>query len=515
MKYENIIKTLHPIEIKILISSDIKKEINVDYLIKSTGMNEGQVRRGLDWLLSKKLIKETSRNKIRKFTITDKGREFTNKKLIEKAIIEYLINNENVQIKDLMEKLSYESRDIGSTVGNMKKESEIVQQGGFIVIGQIKNSDYYDGIERILKRFENKDTLYENELSDKDVRYLDKSEKIQLHKNFFKIRDTEIVNYALTDNGREIREILIKENITGEEISQITPEILKEKKWKNKKFRRYDLSIPAPHTVVGRKHPYREFLNFLKNKFVALGFKEMRGSLVETEFWNMDSLYMPQFHPARDIHDVYFIKEPHYAQRIEEPYFTNVAKVHKNGGNTGSKGWGYEFNKEKAKQLILRSQGTVLSARTLASNPTIPGKYFAIARCFRYDKVDATHLADFFQVEGIVISNDVNFKTLLGLLTLFAKEIARADDIKFVPAYFPFTEPSVELHIKHPQLGWYELGGAGIFRPEVTIPLGVDVPVLAWGLGVDRMAMMALNINDIRELFSRDLQFIRDSRMVL
>jgi len=210
LKYENIIKTLHPIEIKILISSDIKKEINVDYLIKSTGMNEGQVRRGLDWLLSKKLIKETSRNKIRKFTITDKGREFTNKKLIEKAIIEYLINNENVQIKDLMEKLSYESRDIGSTVGNMKKESEIVQQGGFIVIGQIKNSDYYDGIERILKRFENKDTLYENELSDKDVRYLDKSEKIQLHKNFFKIRDTEIVNYALTDNGVKLERFLLK-----------------------------------------------------------------------------------------------------------------------------------------------------------------------------------------------------------------------------------------------------------------------------------------------------------------
>ena len=241
----------------------------------------------------------------------------------------------------------------------------------------------------------------------------------------------------------------------------------------------------------------------------------MRGGLVETEFWNMDALYMPQTHPARDIHDVYFIKDPKFAQEIEQPYFTNVAKTHEDGGKTSSKGWEYKFDKNKARQLILRSQGTVLSARMLASGPEIPGKYFAIARCFRYDKVDATHLADFFQVEGIVLSKHANFKTLLGLLTLFAREIARAEQIKFAPAYFPFTEPSVEIHIKHPKLGWYELGGAGIFRPEVTIPLGVNVPVLAWGLGVDRMAMMAMGINDIRELFSRDLDFIRSSRMVL
>ena len=138
-----------------------------------------------------------------------------------------------------------------------------------------------------------------------------------------------------------------------------------------------------------------------------------------------------------------------------------------------------------------------------------------MARCFRYDKVDATHLAEFFQVEGIVVSKNADFPTLLGLLKLFATEIAMAKDVKFVPGYFPFTEPSVEVHIKHPRLGWVELGGAGIFRPEVSLPLGVEVPVIAWGLGIDRMAMMALGINDIRELFSRDLDLIRDTRMVL
>jgi phenylalanyl-tRNA synthetase alpha chain len=148
----------------------------------------------------------------------------------------------------------------------------------------------------------------------------------------------------------------------------------------------------------------------------------------------------------------------------------------------------------------------------LATQPAVPGKYFSIARCFRYDQVDATHATDFFQVEGFVLGEDINFRTLLGLLNLFAREVAQAKEVKFLPAYFPFTEPSVELHVRHPKLGWMELGGAGLFRSEVTLPLGVTVPVIAWGLGLDRMAMVALGIHDIRELFTDNLDLIRSTR---
>jgi phenylalanyl-tRNA synthetase alpha chain len=123
--------------------------------------------------------------------------------------------------------------------------------------------------------------------------------------------------------------------------------------------------------------------------------------------------------------------------------------------------------------------------------------------------VDATHLPDFYQTEGIVLGENVNLKTLLGMLEMFAVEVAGARDIKYVPGYFPFTEPSVEVHIKHPVLGWYELGGSGIFRPEVTASLGVDVPVAAWGLGIDRMALMALGLNDLRALFSYNIEDVR------
>jgi len=282
--------------------------------------------------------------------------------------------------------------------------------------------------------------------------------------------------------------------------------------WKGKHFRKYNIQIAPPRVNTGRKHPYRIFLDDLKTTLRSLGFVEMQGSLVEPEFWNMDALFMPQFHSARDIHDAYRVREPALSPPAAQPFLDRVRAAHRDGGDTGSIGWNYDFDVERSRRNIFRSHGTVLSARTLASGPEIPGKYFAVARCFRPDKVDATHAPDFLQVEGIVLGEDINFRTLLGLLTLFAKEIARSPEVKFLPDYFPFTEPSVSVHMKHPILGWTELGGAGIFRPEVTRPLGVDVPVIAWGLGIDRMALVALGINDIRDLFTRDLNVLRQSR---
>jgi phenylalanyl-tRNA synthetase alpha chain len=268
------------------------------------------------------------------------------------------------------------------------------------------------------------------------------------------------------------------------------------------------LNAPTSRLIVGRHNAYADYLQWVKDKLISLGFEEFDGSLVESEFWNGDALFMPQFHSARDIHDVYYVKEPRHAKTIEEPWLSQVAKTHENGWKTQSRGWGYTFDHEFTRRQVLRSQGTVLSARQLPK-AKVPGKYFGVVRCFRYDQVDATHGADFYQTEGIVLGEDVNLKNLLGLLKMFAEEIAGAEEVRYVPGYFPFTEPSIEVHIKHPALGWFELGGSGIFRPEVTGPLGIDVPVLAWGLGIDRMALMHLGLNDLRELFTPNIESVR------
>jgi len=269
-------------------------------------------------------------------------------------------------------------------------------------------------------------------------------------------------------------------------------------------------------TWPGKKHPYLVFLDELKEKLVTLGFKEMTGTNVETSFFNFDALYTPQDHPAREIMDIYFVKSPKYGS-IGAPrkVLENVSETHENGWKTGSAGWGYEYSVQEAERLVLRGHGTCLSARTLLRKDLqIPGRYFSIARCFRPDVLDQTHLTEFNQVEGIVVDENLNLRDLLGILMTFAVEIAGAERFRLKPDYYPFTEPSVELSAYKKGCGWIEFGGSGIFRPEVTLPLGIKVPVIAWGLGIDRLFMVKARVDDIRTLFSKDLQWLRSKEVV-
>ena len=296
-----------------------------------------------------------------------------------------------------------------------------------------------------------------------------------------------------------------------EEVTQLTPELIITGKWRETKLQKYNIQAPVARTWPGKKHPYLAFLEEVREKLVTLGFKEMTGTTVETSFFNFDALYTPQDHPAREIFGIYFIKNPQFGDiSPHKKTVKNVKATHENGWKTGSTGWGYKYSEQEAKRLMLRGHGTCLSARTLLSKKLeIPSRYFSIARCYRPEVVDKTHLSEFNQVEGIVVDENLNLKDLLGVLAKFAMEIAGADKVRFKPDYFPFTEPSVELSAYKQGYGWVEFGGSGIFRPEVTLPLGVKVPVTAWGLGVDRLFMMRAGIDDIRSIFSQDLDWLR------
>lgn len=298
------------------------------------------------------------------------------------------------------------------------------------------------------------------------------------------------------------------------EVSRITPEMIRSGAWKTAKLRKYNIGAAAPKTWPGKKQPYRAFLDEVKKRLLLLGFKEMTGPLVELEFWNFDALYQPQNHPARDWTSTYHMAYPTEGKLPERALVEKVKAAHESGWTTGSTGWGYQWNERQAARLMPRAHGTALSARWLAKGVEIPGKYFAIARVFRPDILDAKHLIEFNQVEGIVVDESLNFRNLLGILKMFATEIGGAKEVRFAPSYFPFTEPSVELYAKHPKLGWIELGGAGIFREELTKPLGVKAPAIAWGLGIDRIAMFKLGIDDIRQLFSYDLSWLRNEKLV-
>jgi len=305
------------------------------------------------------------------------------------------------------------------------------------------------------------------------------------------------------------------EKLIGKEVYALPPELIKTGLWKKVKMRPYNVEAVGPVIYPGKRHPYNRFLSDVRDKLVQLGFKEMGGPTIESEFWNFDALFQAQNHPSRDWTQTYTLKKPKTGSLPSPDIVSRVKAAHENGWKTGSTGWGYKWDPAKAAQLMPRAHGTACSARQLASGVEVPGKYFAIKRCFRPDVIDATHGVEFNQCEGIIIDESMTFRKMLGMLKMFAMEIAGADDVRFYPDYYPFTEPSVQLSAKHPDMGWIEFAGAGIFRPELTEPLGVKQPVIAWGLGIDRLAMFRLGIKDIRQLFSQDIDWLRKQKVMI
>ena len=534
---QSTVKNLHPLEVHILLTYKKGDELTVEKVEKDLGFKSGNGNQAMSWLAGKGLISEIRRETAVFYELTGLGQEWKEKGSPEERILELIRQRfkkmeEKLRLPDIAALLKLENKDIGSAFGNLSKLGVLSMDGEKKVVITLPLESLDDpGKNPVLAHFElmrgllkkvvvEGGLLAEVLLNDAERKIIAGIAKKRGADNaaFRQIdRETVVFGFTVAEDGsvpaEEVAAALKSAGITGDETGSLTPEMLESGSWKGKTFRSYNVKVPPTRLLPGRTNPYAKFLEDVKDKLSSLGFEEFDGPLVETEFWNSDALFMPQFHAARDIHDAYYVADPlhdgfAHAKAIEEPWLSNVAGAHENGGKSGSRGWNYHFDKEFTRRLMLRTQGTVLSAKTLPK-AKIPGKYFGIVRCFRYDQVDATHLPDFYQTEGIVLGEDVNLRTLLGMLEIFAREVAGAKEVKYVPGYFPFTEPSVEVHIKHPVLGWFELGGSGIFRPEVTDSLGVNVPVAAWGIGIDRMALMALGLNDLRELFSFDIENVR------
>lgn len=519
-----MVKNLHPLEVKVILRYAAGDELSASAIEAALGLKPGNGNQALSWLAAKGIIAEKRREAAVFYELTALGRAWKESGTPEERILELVRIKAGLTLPEIAAALALESKDAGSAFGLLSKLGLLGMDADKRVSVILPPDQLKDGRPAsgpAAERFAVLRGLLDRAAASPDGLLAEAalgeaerqaiagiSKKRGAADAAFRVAERETVYFGFADGHAALRAALAEAGISGEETGALTAEMLESGAWRDKTFRRYSVNIPPSRLPIGRTNAYSQFLERTKDKLVSLGFEEFDGPLVETEFWNSDALFMPQFHAARDIHDVYHIAEPSAARTIAEPWLSAVAVAHENGGGTGSRGWGYAFDREFTKRLILRSQGTVMSAKTLP-HAAVPGKYFGMLRCFRYDKVDATHLSDFYQTEGIVLGEDVNLRTLLGMLEMFAVEVAGAKEVKYVPGYFPFTEPSVEVHIKHPALGWFELGGSGIFRPEVTMPLGVRTPVAAWGIGIDRMALMALGLNDLRELFSYDIDSVR------
>jgi phenylalanyl-tRNA synthetase alpha chain len=301
------------------------------------------------------------------------------------------------------------------------------------------------------------------------------------------------------------------------EVSRLTRELILSGNWRNVRLKRYDVTLPSYQIFGGRKHFARQILEHIRRIWVEMGFREMKGPLVETCFWNFDALFVPQDHPARDLQDTFHVKNPIPGDLPGDELVQRVQRTHEDGWTTGSKGWRYKWDREAARELILRTHTTSLSARALTAlkDSEIPAKFFSVGKVFRNEKLDWSHLCEFYQTDGIVVDENANLSHLIGYLRRYLLRLGfREEQLRFRPAYFPYTEPSLEVEFYHPFYGrWVELIGAGVFRPEVVKPLlGRDIPVLAWGPAFERIVMINYGIKDIREVYSNDLEQLRRAK---
>ncbi len=494
-------ESLHPYERKIL--PFLKDNTSLKELVKASKMQEIEVMRALQWLENKEIlsIKKELKELI---SLGKNGKLYIEEGLPEKRFLKAI--DGITPVEKIKEKAGLEKDEINVCLGLLRRKVAIeIQQGMKIAITE-------QG-KKILQKpsFEE---LFLKQLP-LESKHLTQDQKYTF--NELKKRKEVIKTDIVTERNVELTELynsLIKAKISFKNIiDELSPTIIKNNSWKNKNFRRYDIKINVPSISGGRRHFVNDAVSYIKRVWLEMGFKEMQGPLLQTSFWNFDALFTAQDHPAREMQDTFFIKNPNKGKLPEKRFVEGVKNAHENGFKTGSLGWRYKWNPKTAMKNVLRTHTTVLSARTIAAlkKDDLPAKYFTVGKCFRNETVDWCHLFELCQVEGIVIDPDVNFKNLVGYLTEFYKKLGYKK-VRIRPAYFPYTEMSAEVDVFHPvRKEWIELGGSGIFRPEVVKPLlGIEVPVLAWGLGMERAISMYYDINDIRDLYRNDLKQSRE-----
>lgn len=493
-----LIESLSPHERKVIPNLN-EKEIN--NICKKSNLDKVSVIRTLEYLSNKNIIK-LSRDKKKIITLGVNGVLYKTKGLPERRLLNLIADKKIISLKDALKQSKLSDAEFKVSLGVLKKKALIELKNKKIFL----NANLEEVSKKTLEElFLETLPLELNKLTPEQKFALKSLEK---RKEIIEIRQEQILHYELTSLGKQI----FNSNLSGNDlIEQVTPEIIK-KGIKGKKFRRYDIKSDVPSIYGGKRHFVNQAIDYARKIWIEMGFKEMTGNLVQSSFWNFDALFQPQDHPARDLADTFFINKKGFLP--EKKLVDQVKKAHE-GDLDKSKGWGYKWEEDIAKQLVLRTHTTCLSAQTLANlkKEDLPAKFFALGKNFRNETVDWSHGFEFYQTEGIVVDKNVNFRHLLGYLTQFYKKMG-FEKIRIRPAYFPYTEPSVEIDVWHPEKKtWLELGGAGIFRPEVSISLlGEKIPILAWGQGMDRIIMDYYKIQDLREMYKNNLTKLRNMK---
>jgi len=489
----------------------LKKDdmMDIESISKSTQLDNAQIN-SIAFSLQEKGLVQIVEDKCTFIFLSDEGKKYAAVKLPEIRLLHYLCKVGAQEITTILQTQDHGMEKAEVTIGlNWLKKKKWVelkkQQNGttLLYVTETGKDAALDPCceEEFLSLLAKSDLVLEEMPSKYKDSYLEFRKRKLLKEKEITTRKLQLTELGIKVAAGEVQ--IIKE------VSKLTRDDITSGRWKSVVLKPYNVTASPPTVYLGKKQPFLEFLEEVRRAVIGMGFQEAKGPLIEMEFWNFDALFQAQDHPAREIHDTYYLKDPIFGDLELDDLRKRVKATHENGWTTGSRGWRYPWSLKRASRLILRSQTTSVSMRFLHEHKTPPLKMFCLDRNFRPDVLDATHAIEFFQLEGIVGDKSLTLKHHLGYLKQIVIELIPGAEVKFKPGYFPFTEPSVEVFARHPKLGWIEVGGSGIFRPEVVKPFNVDFQVLAWGIGIARLAMIYLEYDDIRDLYSDNLDLLR------
>jgi phenylalanyl-tRNA synthetase alpha chain len=496
---------LHKIEKKILLSLVKHDKIDVDTLASNTDLSMDNVRRGIEWLkykglvavsINKDSIVELAPEKSNDSTSNNKIKNSITLTLPERRIVDSIRSKSQkaITISDLAKISGLSNIEFGVGVQNALRNGWLTKAANTLNLTETSEKLSYE--ESLLEKISKQKKIKLSELNEQELRGF-----TLLKKRPGYLRETieKSFNISLTNEGKKIVPTIKKDEQDG--IGTITAEILNSGKWRNKRFTEIDVSSPVRSYGMGRTHPLTDIINEIREIFVSMGFSEIEGPTIQSCFWNFDVLFTPQDHPARDMQDTFYISN-FTDENIDPIISKQVSTFH-------TKEWNYDWDIEKSKQTVLRTHTTPVTVKFLSESKLREGRIFSIGRVFRNEKMSYKHLMEFHQIEGIVISETVNLRDLMGLQKQFYSKLG-LDKVKFWPTYFPYTEPSLQSMVYIDKLGkWVELFGMGMFRPEVTQSVGITNNVLAWGGGLERIAMMRYGLDDVRELYDNKLSWLR------
>ena len=483
---------LHPIERKVL--SHLAKAVALDFesLVEESSLLPDQVRRSLEWLSSKKLV-EVRESVVRRLLVSS---ETPPELLLAKRINE---SPAPPTLSDLARSFS-SGEEFSAALGRARAAGWVaVDSGSSPPVVKVADAQ---GPRKLQELLDSVSAEASEESLDPGQKEMAKD---LVKRGILRYREERSMSASITRSGREA----LSTGASSNQIERLTPELLASGGWRGKSLRPIDVEAKAPRFYPGRRHPVRDFIREVREAYVSMGFTELQGDSVQPAFWNFDALFIPQDHPGRDMQDTFYLKGQSDRALARTGLVDRVARTHENGWRTGSAGWSYKWDVGEARRLVLRTHNTVLSVRALSESGERDARVFAVSKIYRNENLDYKHLAEFHQMDGIIVGKGLNVRHLMGFLREFYRKLGLRE-VKLWPTYFPYTEPSLEVIVYSEKAkDWIELGGSGVFRPEVTWPLGVRVPVLAWGPGIERLMLVRYGMEDIRQLYDSDLAWYR------